>query len=343
MTLVVALIEPLPESLLTALTGALPAGSTVVRADHSSALQQAQYVIVRDGLVDEPLISSAPRLHAVVRLEGGRAIVDETSCRTHGIDLIDIPSPSLFSVAEHTVMFALLLMKQFEVSAARLRSGYVRPGTTPVVTTQEDYSYNWVGLERFETLRDKLVGLVGIGRIGSAAARLFRTFGSEVIYTNRHPLDHEREQSLGVRYCALDELLRLSDVVSLHTPFAPDTGCIMGEEQFKLMRSTGFLINTARGGLVDERALAQALRAGRIRGAALDVFCVEPLPSDSPLLSAPNLLLTPHVAGIPTADSDRIAFTEAAFAVRQRPAAVGAEPISPGETGARIVPRSPDL
>ena len=317
MPLVVGLLEILPDDHLATLQHSLPDGAIFVDSRHSPGIARAQYVVVRDGTVDQTVLCAAPDLRAIVWLEGGHGLVDEAACRARGIEVIKVRSPSLFSVAEHTVMFALMLVKRFAVATDRLRSGGVRPGVTAILTTQEDYSYNWVGLECFETLQSKRVGLVGIGKIGSAAARLFNAFGSEVIYTSRHSLSEEQERGLGVRYSTLADLLRLSDIVSLHVPFVSETVCLMGDSQFKLMKPTAFFINTARGRLVDESALARALNEGRLSGAALDVFCVEPLPNDSPLLSAPNLLLTPHVGGIPVVESDRIAFTEAGLAVRE--------------------------
>ena len=216
------------------------------------------------------------------------------------------------SVAEHAVMAILMLLKRLFEATERLRAGIVTGGIEPAVTTQESYAFNWVGLERFDALHGKTVGLVDLGRIGSHAAKLLRCFGCDVVYTKPNRLPPAEEERRGVRYLRFDELLRESHCVSLHLRFSTETERLMGEREFGLMPKASFFVNTARGRLVDEAALVRALESSHLAGAALVVFWYEPLPADSPLLRAPKLLLTPHTGGIPSAESKILEWQEAA-------------------------------
>jgi len=143
-------------------------------------------------------------------------------------------------------------------------------------------------------------------------ARRLRAFGVRVLYSKPTRLAAQMETELGVHYATLDDLLRSSRCVSLHNLHTPETERMMGEREFAAMRPGALFVNTARGGLVDEAALVAALERGHLAGAALDVFDYEPLPPDSPLLRAPNLVMTPHTGGIPVAESERISFRQAA-------------------------------
>lgn len=305
---VVALVEELPDAERTALGEALPDGWSLA-AD--GALGEAEAIVVRDGSIDASVLDAAPGLRRIVRIELGSGSVDGDVCAQRGIGVDEVASPALYSVAEHAVMVVLMLLKRVARVSEELRQGKVAGGVEPAVTTQDSYAFNWTGLEHWEALYGKTVGLVGIGKIGSHAARLLRAFGAEVLYTKPRRLTEPEEQALGVGYASFEELLSRSHVVSLHNRFVPETERMMDERAFGLMRPGSFFVNTARGRLVDEDALIRALESGRIAGAALDVFWLEPLPGDSPLLAAPNLLLTPHTGGIPIAESRLLELREA--------------------------------
>jgi phosphoglycerate dehydrogenase-like enzyme len=212
-------------------------------------------------------------------------------------------------------MVILMLLKRFQVANERLRAGVMAGGVEPTETTQDTYAYNWVDLEHFQALLRKRVGLVGLGKIGRAAAVRLRCLGADVVYTKRTRLDEADEQALGVSWAGFDDLLEMSDCVSLHARVYPETERMMGAREFALMKRGSFFVNTARGRLVDEEALLRALESGHLAGAALDVFWYEPLPKDSPLLKAKNLLLSPHTGGIPLAESQSIELVEAAHVV----------------------------
>jgi lactate dehydrogenase-like 2-hydroxyacid dehydrogenase len=137
------------------------------------------------------------------------------------------------------------------------------------------------------------VGIVGLGRIGQAVARRLAGFGVRLLYHNRHP--SPRAEELGATYVSFDELLETSDFVTLHCPYTPETHHLIDAAALARMKPTAILINTARGGVVDQDALVEALRSGQIWAAGLDVFTPEPLPPDHPLLQMPNVTALPHI------------------------------------------------
>jgi lactate dehydrogenase-like 2-hydroxyacid dehydrogenase len=191
---VVALVEDLPDDQLATLRTALGPGARLVEAGRTpAALAEATYLLVRDGTADAATLAAAGGLRAVVRLEGAGE-VDTGACAARGVAVLDVGSPALISVAEHTVMAILMLLKRVVDASDRLRAGAVAGGVEPAVTTQESYAYNWVGLERFEALYGKRIGLVGLGKIGRAAAERLRCFGAEVLYTKPRRLP-EREEA----------------------------------------------------------------------------------------------------------------------------------------------------
>ena len=144
-------------------------------------------------------------------------------------------------------------------------------------------------------LRGRTLGIIGLGRIGALTARKAQAFGLQVIaYDPYRPMHALAEHNVG--RATLDDLLRTADYVSIHAPLSPETHHLIGDRELGLMKPTAYLVNTARGGLVDAAALARALRAGQIAGAALDVFEVEPIPADHPLLGLENCIITPHAA-----------------------------------------------
>lgn len=221
------------------------------------------------------LVAGAPRLRVVARNGIGVDNVDISAATELGVVVTNAPSVNAESVADFT--FALLLALVRRVVEA---DGAVRAGSWPRL----------VGLE----LRGKCLGLVGFGRIGQRVAQRAAGFGLRVLAYDPQP-DRTAAQILGVQLVDFSTVLEESDFVSLHLPLLPETRHLIGECELRRMKRTSFLVNTARGGVVDEAALALALQEGWIAGAACDVFEREP-PVGSPLLSAPNLLLSPHMA-----------------------------------------------
>ena len=258
-------------------------------------------LITRDKDVDTALIQAAgDGLKAIVLLEPAAAQVATTSVPVHRID-----NPALTGVAEHTVLLMLALSKRLPWVLEKTGLRAWTPETSePALTDQRKYAFNWVGLDAFGLLAGSTVGLVGMGTIGTATSRMLRGFGTNVIYTKRTRLSAAEEAELGLSWRGLDQLLEESDYVSLHHRFVegPDGNDMeFGADAFRRMKSTAFFINTARGRMVDEDALCDALETGEIAGAALDVFRYEPLPEDHRLFRLPpeRVILTPHLAGVP--------------------------------------------
>jgi phosphoglycerate dehydrogenase-like enzyme len=242
--------------------------------------------------------------------------VNEAACEQRGVAVHVVRSLSLITVAEHTVLLILALMKRFVTAMDDLREGRIVDDLRPELTTQTKYAYNWIGLSGFDSLYGKRVGLVGVGKIGREVAIRLRAFGCDVVYNKRHQLPAAEERELGTGFVPFDELLQTSDCVSLHHRFDPREEPFMGSREFNLMKTGSYFVNTARGRLVDEDALLAALESGRLAAAALDVFRYEPLPSDSALRHAPNLILTPHVGGIPSHTSALAELGEVARIIR---------------------------
>src|SRR5215813_2589034 len=318
--LVVAVLDALPAQQLALLREHLPLADVREARFDRTSLASARWILTRAEPVDTAVLNAATDLDGVIGLGADTGTIDELACAGRGVKVYSITSPALATVAEHTVMLILMLLKRYQEASRRLRSGLVAGNVQPALTTQQAYAYNWVGLERFEGLAGQTIGLVGLGVIGSRTARLLRAFDADVAYTKPARLPAEQELNVGVRFLALPDLLAQSRCVSLHNRFTEETDQMMGEREFALMRPGSFFVNTARGRLVDEEALGAALESGHLAGAALDVFRYEPLPKDSPLLRAPNLILTPHVGGIPLAESQLLEVREAARVIEKEAA-----------------------
>lgn len=268
----------------------------------------AAVFLTENRAIDAEMVARAgDALRLVVRLDTGHAALPADLA----VPLVDLPNTALLGVAEHALLLMMALSRQlFGVVAATQAQQWLPERSEPILTDQRRYTYNWIGLQEFGVLYRKTLGIVGLGLIGAAVAQRARAFGMRVLYTQRTRLDPGREQQLGVGWRQLDDLLAQSDFVSLHHRFQEEPGGNdkqIGARELALMKPTAYLINTARGRLVDEEALAAALAGGQIAGAGLDVFRCEPLPPGHPFfaLAGSRLILTPHVAGAPIAEARR--------------------------------------
>jgi len=244
----------------------------------------ADVVFTNKVVLNEAIFAQLPELKYVGVLATGYNVIDIAGARKHGITVTNIPTYGTNSVAQH--VFALLL------ELADHTGGYnasIRRGDW---SNQKDVCYHLAPLTE---LAGKTFGLIGYGRIGGATAAIARAFQMKTIAYSRSATPGETAGD-GTLYVTLEDLLRQSDVVSLHCPLTADNQKLINAEKLKLMKKTAFLINTARGPLIDSAALSQALRDGVIAGAGIDVLEVEPPPADHPLLTAPNAVLTPHTA-----------------------------------------------
>ncbi|NLA49237.1 MAG: D-2-hydroxyacid dehydrogenase [Bacteroidales bacterium] len=251
-----------------------PATETVKRASG------AEIVLTNKTLLMADIIGKLPDLKYIGVLATGYNIVDLEITRKNGIVVTNVPAYSTMSVAQH--VFALIL--EFYNGTGLLSDG-VRKGRWGR-GRNIDFCY-W---DRTLTELDGLtMGIVGFGKIGKAVARIGEVFGLKVIV-------HSRSRVNDYENCSLDELLKNSDIVTLHCPLTPETRGMINAGCLGIMKPSALLVNTARGSLVIEQDLAEALNKGIIAGACLDVLSQEPPPEDNPLLSAKNCIITPHIA-----------------------------------------------
>lgn len=255
-------------------------------------LAGAQALIVRNRTqVDAELLARAPALRVVGRLGVGLDNIDMAACKSRGITVFPATGANALAVAEYVIMAAMLLLRGILPASAQVAAG------------------RWprAAFSNGREAAGKTLGLIGFGDIGRLTASLAAGIGMNVVATDPavapdSPVWRDRK----VRAVALEALLAEADVVSLHVPLTTGTRGLLDAARIGLMKPDAVLINTSRGGVVDEAALAQALREGRLAGAALDVFQEEPLPAGSPLADVPNLILTPHVGGLTREANQRV-------------------------------------
>jgi D-3-phosphoglycerate dehydrogenase / 2-oxoglutarate reductase len=268
---------------------------TVATSPHevTEALPRVELLIVKSLVLDADKIEAAQRLRGVQKLGLLTDTVDTKALARRGIPFRTMRLPSSVAVADHTLALILALSRQL---AAGMLAMNVSSAVKPIRTDERQFAYNWAGLPA-SSLRGQSLGLIGFGEVALEVAQRAQAFGMRVQYTKRTPLPEATERRFGVRFTSLDALLKESDVVSIHIPHTPETVGLIGAEELATMKPGALLINTARGAIVDERALVDSLNSRHLGGAGVDVFPIEPLPLDSPLLGAPRTVLTPHMAG----------------------------------------------
>jgi phosphoglycerate dehydrogenase-like enzyme len=217
--------------------------------------------------------------------------LDQAELKRMDIPVANVPAGSNAAVAEYVVASAILLLRRLAWSDREIRVGNYKSFRARMVAD------SLMGLDGI------LVGVVGLGVIGLAVAQAFHRMGSKICFYDPSPRDPEAARSMGARSVPLEELLRTSEVVTLHVPLMPATTGLIGEPQLAAMKTGSVLIHASRGGVVDEQALASHLNSGRLGGAAVDVYSTEPPSADNPLLqlkgeAASRVLFTPHIAGV---------------------------------------------
>ena len=262
--------------------------STYVEHDKTSAdqvierLRDATVAIINKVVLRDPALAQLPRLKLIAMAATGYDCIDVEACRKRGIAVANIRNYAVHTVPEH--VFAMVLALRRNLLAYR----------------QDVEQGVWQRSEQFcffthpiGDLFGATIGIIGEGAIGQGTAAIARGFGMKVLFA-----DHEPPKAPGVEFTPLQQVLETSDVISLHLPLTAGTRHMIGEPEFRRMKRSALLINTARGGLVDERALVQALDEGLIAGAGFDVLTVEPPREGNPLLDVrrTNFILTPHVA-----------------------------------------------
>jgi D-3-phosphoglycerate dehydrogenase len=260
--------------------------------DPLATLAQAEAIVAAARIkYDASLFAKTPLLRAVCRTGIGYDNVNVADATKFGVAVCNVPDGPTISTAEHAVCLMLAVAKNLHRSCRVLADG-----------VRGDYFTMFTGVE----LDGLTLGLVGLGRIGSRVARAARGLGMQVLAYDPC-LNRELAREVGADAAeSLDELLARADVVSLHVPLTPETRHLVNAERLARMKKGAILINTARGGLVDEAALLAALESGHLHGAGIDVFDTEPPPADHPLLSRPDVIATPHVAAATTAAKVRL-------------------------------------
>jgi D-3-phosphoglycerate dehydrogenase len=323
---VVLVAEELAPSALDVLAGEFEV-RTVDGADRGAllpALAGVDALIVRSAThVDAEALAAADRLKVVARAGVGLDNVDVAAATSRGVLVVNAPTSNIVSAAEHAIALLVSVARRVPQANASLKSG-------------EWKRSKFTGVE----ITDKTMGVVGLGRIGVLVAQRMNAFGVRLLAYDPY-IPAARAAQLGVRLVPLDELLRESDFISIHLPKTPETVGLIGERELAMVKPGVIIVNAARGGLVDEHALAQALKEGRVGGAGIDVYASEPC-TDSPLFAFDNVVATPHLgastveaqdkAGLAVARSVRLAL-QGEFvpdAVNVQAGGVVAEEVRPG-------------
>ena len=251
----------------------------------------ADVVLTNKTPLSAEIIANLPKLKLICVLATGVNVVDLEAAQACGITVCNVPGYSTPNVAQAVFALLLELTNQTAVHAAEVRSG--------AWSSCPDFCF-WRG--ELVELDGRTLGLIGYGAIGQAVAAVGRAFGMTVMAARRK----KSSDSDGVTYVDTDTIFRESDVVSLHCPLTPETQELVNARRLEAMKSTAYLINTSRGGVIHEQDLADALNEGRIAGAGLDVLSAEPPPVSNPLLTAKNCLITPHIAWASRAARQRL-------------------------------------
>lgn len=283
----IGIIDPFHPRIIRTIRDALPADWPLVVTtgptpqERAAALSGADVAFVMATKMPRDLLAQAPKLRFIQKLGAGVDSIDTAYCEEAGIALARLQAGNAIPVAEHTILLMLAACRNLPALDARTRAG----GWDKEQVRGEN-----------QHLHGKTIGIVGFGAIGRQVARLLAGFGVRIVYYDSFRATAADEAAFCAEYMDLDDLVAEADVVSLHVPLMAETRGLISAERIARMKPEAILVNAARGGLVDEPALAEALRAGRIFGAALDAFSVEP-PAGNPLLELQNTVITPHCAG----------------------------------------------
>jgi len=252
-------------------------------ADIQRLIAEHEYLILFPSTLEDDAVRAGKNLRLIQLVSAGFDRIDVDLCRSLGIPVANNGGANAPDVAEHAVMFMLAYQRRL-VDFDR----YVETG-------------QWRGIDSAQatfTLNGKTVGIVGLGKIGQRVARLLAPFGVKILFHDAFPPPATVQTELQATQVSLDRLLAEADIVTIHVPLNDDTRQMINADSLHRMQSHALLVNTCRGEVIDEEALAVALQEGQIRGAALDVMVDEPPPADHPLLGLENVVFTPHTAGV---------------------------------------------
>jgi len=292
----IVVLSPLPEEMIKAMVAARAEGEDVeievevYKGDPGPGVAEAVRgadVIIGDYSfrlpIDEAAAEAARGCLLIQQPSIGYQHIDLDATRREGTPVANAGAANARGVAEHTIMFILCLLKN---------ALYFHHKTAEGEWSQQEMFT--VGLQELD---GKVLGIVGMGNIGREVALRARPFGCRMVYYDIEGLPPQLEEELGVERMELDNLMRTSDIVTLHVPLTPETRHLIDSEKLALMKPEAFLLNLARGEVVDEKALAEVLEEDRLAGAGIDVFTQEPIDPANPLLKSPKVILSPHLAG----------------------------------------------
>jgi phosphoglycerate dehydrogenase-like enzyme len=262
--------------------------------EFKAALADAVCVVgFGDASMNDAFYQAAPNLKLVQLLSAGYDRCDIEAARRAGVPICNNGGANSTAVSEHALLLMLAVCRRVVWQHTNVAAGRWRGNNVDDVKLYE--------------LKGRTLGIVGLGTIGKKTAHLAQAFGMNVQYYDTIRLSEDRADALDVKFALFEEVLRTSDIVSLHVPLIKETRHMIGAAQLRMMKSTAYLINTCRGPVVDEPALIEALQSGTIAGAGLDVFDQEPPPPNNPLFALQNVILTAHFAG-PTWDNQYTRF-----------------------------------
>jgi D-3-phosphoglycerate dehydrogenase len=277
----------------------LPSGSTLKNL--LKVCKEADAFITRGFIkISKEVLEIAERLKVIGVHGVGTDHIDLDFAEKRGIKIVRTPEAQIDAVAEFTIGLMLSLLRRISMADVAVRLG------------EWDKKYSdLIGVD----LIGKTVGIIGLGRIGSAVAKRLKAFDVDLLYYQR-VRNLNLEKQLGVKYVSLNQLLRMSDIISIHVPLTPETYHMISHKEFELMKPGVYIVNTARGAIIDEEAFYDALVSGKVAGAALDVFESEPPNPDCPLIKLNNVILAPHLAASSKEALRRLAVTVAEEVVR---------------------------
>jgi phosphoglycerate dehydrogenase-like enzyme len=282
-----------PKDTLSMVDDLAPKGFEIVKALHNSPEQKAAYagadyfVGFVQQYVNEQLYKEAPKLKLIQLLSAGYDKADLKAMNKHKVPMCNNGGANSVAVSEHAILLMLSVSRRLITQHTNVAAGRWHGNSPPTV----------------HEVRNKVLGIVGLGTIGKKVAKLALAFGMTVHYYDISRLKEEEEDALGVRFRLLPEILRNSDILSLHVPLNASTQNMIGAEELAMMKPSAIIVNTSRGPVIDEKAMTTALSTGKLFGAGLDVFDEEPTPPNNPLLKLDNVILTAHLAG-PTWESN---------------------------------------
>ena len=281
-------LDHLPDDLKQIVLKKVPAGvtlkfwSSLSDQQKDRELRQAVYFILTAYKVDDNILRIAENLKLIQKVGIGTDNINLAAAARMEVPVSNTPGGNSISVSEATILFILALYR---------RLVEINP------LTKQGNWYSWNFRSSSYEMYGKAHGLIGMGNIGYETAKRSAAFGTNIVYCDKRRLSGKKEKEINAQFVSLDKLLQVSDIISIHVPLLPETEGLIGATEFKQMKNNAILINVARGGVVNERDLYEALIEGRISGAAIDAWESEPVRADHPLLALDNVLATPHIGG----------------------------------------------